>query len=118
MSAEPWLPAQDFATRNVETQRHDPKSMLTLVKRLMHLRQEPGLAYGVYATLSTDPPLYSYTRTAGHSRYGVTLNFSGEEQDVALPAKPVLSTLLDDAHPPGQTFRLRPHEGLIWVPIP
>ena len=49
-TAEPWLPlAADWATRNVEAQRSDPASMLTLHRRLLALRRDhAALAVGGY----------------------------------------------------------------------
>ena len=40
-TAEPWLPlAEDWAACNVESQRSDPGSMLTLYRRLLALRRD------------------------------------------------------------------------------
>src|SRR5262249_10845108 len=37
---EPWLPVNaDYAQRNVDMQRNDPRSMFTLTHRLLHLRR-------------------------------------------------------------------------------
>lgn len=49
-TAEPWLPlSADWATRNVEAQRSDPASMLTLHRRLLALRRDhAALAVGGY----------------------------------------------------------------------
>ena len=41
-TGEPWLPAVDPAERNVEAQRDDPGSMLSLVRELIALRRELG----------------------------------------------------------------------------
>lgn len=112
-TVEPWLPAQDFATRNVEAQRQDAASHFNLTRRLLRLRQEPGLLTGAYRTLPTEDPVYSYRRG---DDYGVCLNFGAEERTVQLPvtATPVLSTCMDDHHTTGRRFTLRPHEGLLW----
>ena len=47
-AAEPWLPlSEDWPTRNVEGQRSDPASMLTLYRRLLALRRDhAALAVG------------------------------------------------------------------------
>jgi alpha-glucosidase len=51
---EPWLPYGDFAACNVESQRHDPGSVLSLVRDLVGLRDAiPELRDGDYATLPT-----------------------------------------------------------------
>jgi alpha-glucosidase len=39
-TGEPWLPVVDPAQRNVESQRDDPGSMMSLYKRLIELRRE------------------------------------------------------------------------------
>jgi alpha-glucosidase len=39
---EPWLPSVDPAERNVEAQRDDPRSMLSLVRELIVLRRQLG----------------------------------------------------------------------------
>jgi alpha-glucosidase len=41
-SGRPWLPAVDPSERNVEAQRDDPDSTLSLVRRLIALRRELG----------------------------------------------------------------------------
>ena len=47
---EPWLPlAPDYRETNVERQRNDPESMLSLYKRLLAYRREtPALTAGTY----------------------------------------------------------------------
>jgi alpha-glucosidase len=48
---EPWLPFGDPATCNVQQQRHDPDSMLSLTRDLIGLRDAiPDLRRGTYAT--------------------------------------------------------------------
>ncbi len=41
-TGQPWLPLTDPARRNVEAQRDDPASMLSLVRQLIALRRELG----------------------------------------------------------------------------
>lgn len=49
---EPWLPYGDYAAINVEAQRHDPDSMLSLTRDLIGLRDAlPELRRGSYQRL-------------------------------------------------------------------
>ena len=49
-TVEPWLPFGDFAACNVEDQRRDPDSMLSLCRDLIGLRDAvPDLRSGAYA---------------------------------------------------------------------
>jgi alpha-glucosidase len=51
---EPWLPYGDFAAYNVEHQKHDPDSMLSLTRDLIGLRDAmPELRRGGYTPLPT-----------------------------------------------------------------
>jgi alpha-glucosidase len=61
---EPWLPFGDPATCNVERQRHDPDSMLSLTRDLIGLRNAiPDLRRGSYRTLPiTDGSLWAWAR--------------------------------------------------------
>lgn len=61
---EPWLPiADDAATLNVETERSQAGSMLSLYRRLLELRAaEPALSVGSYAPLPASGDLLAFTR--------------------------------------------------------
>jgi glycosidase len=111
----PWLPlAEDFATENVAVQDADPKSMLSLYRRLIELRRaRPALSVGSYRQVYVDDDLFIYARRHGAREVLVALNFSGAER--ALPPgaadglRPVLSTYLDEA----ELGVLRADEGLL-----
>jgi alpha-glucosidase len=124
---EPWLPVStDHATRNVEAQSRDPKSILNLYRQLLHLRKEtPALYRGSYEALETGAgDCYVYLREFEGAGCIVLLNFSPESRQVTLPrglcGKTLLSTYLDR---PGDRPRneilngltLRPFEGLILL---
>ena len=120
-TAEPWLPvSDDFAEVNVEAQRADPRSMLSLHRALIDLRRrEPALAVGDYAPIASDGPVLAYLREQGDRRYLIALNFSNETARLMPPEAPgsgeiVLSSHLDRA---GETVAdvlgLRPDEGVI-----
>jgi alpha-glucosidase len=63
---EPWLPLGDPAVCNVEDQRADPGSMLTLTRDLIALRSGcPDLVDGVYAARDSSPGSWAWARGEG-----------------------------------------------------
>jgi alpha-glucosidase len=127
----PWLPvAADHARVNVESEREDPGSMLTLHRRLIALRRaEPALAVGSWTAVEAEGDLLGYVREHAGRRLLVALNLGhrpcaldGAALDGAFGGAPgaearvVLST-----HPgrEGETMprrggvTLRPDEGVI-----
>ncbi len=76
----PWLPLGDVAACNVEDQRAERGSMLTLAHDLIALRREtPDLRTGTYRSLPAPEGVWAWQRGAGHV---VVANLSGN--DVAL----------------------------------
>jgi alpha-glucosidase len=62
-SVQPWLPLGDLATCNVEGQRDDPDSMLSLARDLIALRRaRPELQLGGYASLHPSPGAWAWSR--------------------------------------------------------
>jgi alpha-glucosidase len=60
---EPWLPFGDIGACNVEDQRGDPGSMLTLVRDLLALRRDaPALQTGSYRTLEAPTGAWAWSR--------------------------------------------------------
>jgi alpha-glucosidase len=121
-SAKPWLPvASDAGRFNVAAEREDPRSLLTLYRRLIQLRRaEPALHQGRYHTVTGDDHVIAYQRSEGSKEFLMVLNLSPVPQtlSVALPAnlKLVLSTHLDRQEGPvALPLTLRPDEGLILV---
>ncbi|MFL5586720.1 MAG: alpha-amylase family glycosyl hydrolase [Ktedonobacteraceae bacterium] len=118
---KPWLPiADDFQTYNVTVEQHDPRSFVTLVCRLLALRRAlPALTLG--SQQSIDQPnaaCFVYQRQYADQRCLVILNFSAQEQVVALPEQEqgrlLLSTHLDrEGPPPLSDVHLRGNEGLL-----
>jgi alpha-glucosidase len=78
-TGEPWLPvADDVASNNVQAQRVDPGSMLTLHRALLDLRRrEPALHVGGWAPVDADGDVLAYTRSHGGTRFLVALNLGG-----------------------------------------
>src|SRR3954470_6987237 len=74
-SAEPWLPMGDISTCNVERQRADPRSLLTLYRELLQLRRrEAALQLGDYKPLRSRNDIMAYQRVLDGSRIAVLLN--------------------------------------------
>jgi alpha-glucosidase len=73
-SATPWLPLGEHASVNVEAQRADPGSVLTLVRDLIALRRQlPDLRSGAYET--TESPEGTWVWRRGE-RIVVALNMT------------------------------------------
>jgi alpha-glucosidase len=117
----PWLPlAEDFAAVNVEAERDDPGSMLSLYRALIELRRsEPALAVGTYAPLTAEGAVLVYTRREGARRFLIALNLGPEPARLRLPDEPgayegVLTTHVKRGQPPkGGVLDLRGDEGVI-----
>jgi alpha-glucosidase len=119
-TVEPWLPvAGNYRKRNIESQKRDSMSLLTLYRRLLHLRQSSlALTRGRYSPVN-DAPLncFVYLREYEQERYLIALNFGAEFCEVEFhdaTGKIVLSTELDRAEGlPLSALSLRPHEGIL-----
>jgi alpha-glucosidase len=79
---EPWLPYGDYRSNNVDAQRSDPDSMLTLTRDLIALRNTlPELRTGGYETLpASDERVWAWRRG---DRVVVACNISAESAEVA-----------------------------------
>jgi alpha-glucosidase len=77
-TAEPWLPVSvTYRRNNVELQRDDPYSMLSLHRRLLELRRiEPALSIGSYTPVPSPRNVLAYLREAQGRRFLVMLNLS------------------------------------------
>lgn len=119
-SASPWLPvAPQAAQVNVTAQQDDPRSILTLTRRLLALRRTmPALTDGRYQVIDGAPATcFVYLREAAGQRLLVALNFTHDEQLLRLPdvrGTILLSSHLDRTGPVAlEALRLRGDEGLI-----
>jgi alpha-glucosidase len=113
-TGRPWLPiADDYREVNVERERDDPRSFLTLYRQLLALRRAtPALAVGGFEPVRVRDDVFVYARTLGDQRLVVALNFSHQPRAVELPAgRVLLSTHLD--RDPADLGPLRPDEGLV-----
>ncbi len=118
---DPWLPlSPDYPVYNVEAQRTDPRSILTLYRRLLALRRaEPALSVGRYRSLPAEGELVAYLRADDAQRFLVALNFGSwvrrySCRQLGLRGEIALSTYLDreGERVEGEVL-LRPDEGVV-----
>jgi alpha-glucosidase len=84
-TGDPWLPAVDPSERNVEDQRDDPRSTLSLVRELIALRRELG---GEFELLEAAEGVVSYRR-GGHT---VAINTTADPRPAPLRGTPMLQS--------------------------
>ncbi len=120
-SGTPWLPvSHDYTTLNVEHQRNDPHSMLTMQRRLIALRRnEASLTNGPYAPVLSDGDLIAYTRGTDDRTFLIVLNLGGNPQELSLArlgrsGTIVLNTQLDrEGESVSGSIALRGDEGMV-----
>ena len=119
-TGSPWLPlADDYRSVNVDTERSEPTSMLSLHRRLIELRRrEDALAVGGYRSRGVRGDLLAYERSYDERRYLVALNLGPDDGRWALDdgeaGRIVVSTHLDREHEDvANAVRLRPNEGIV-----
>ena len=115
-TGDPWLPVDTETTADVQRQRADPRSALSLYRALLRLRRsEPALSLGAYITVRHNDAVLVYERRYEGRWLQIMLNMTGQVQPIPIEEpidKIVLSTWLDDAACRG-ALQLRPNEGLI-----
>lgn len=81
----PWLPlVENWRALNVESQRSDSASMLSLYRQLIALRRsEPALELGDYLGLGATGSVLAYLRQLGDSRFLVVLNLGSTRAEFA-----------------------------------
>ena len=118
-TGEPWLPMTDQpGTYSVQAQLADPRSMLSLHRRLLALRRgEPALHAGSWADVEAPEAVVAFDRAAAGARFRVLLNLGDEPVEIPLDGgwRVALSTGLDraDGEPVTRTASLRGDEGLL-----
>jgi len=118
---EPWLPiAEDYPQINVEAERDDPFSMLSLYSRLIKVRRcESALEVGVLEPVETTGDLLSYVRRDGESAFLVALNFGTKPETLNISrmgfeGRITLSTWLNRWEDSVRgDLSIRPEEGLL-----
>jgi alpha-glucosidase len=101
-TGEPWLRPIDPAERNVEAQRDDPASMLSLTRELIALRRELGDGFEL---LNAADGVVAYRR----GEHTVAVNTTAEPRPVPLQDDPRLETALGAL----RDGALAPHAGAI-----
>lgn len=124
-----WLPVDpDFKTKNLESQRHDPRSFFSLYRTLLHLRRhkEP-LRHGNYHPVINDhPQIVSFARRHENDQAITLVNFSDREaapniyNTQQIMGRVILSSIDITADKVISTERpvpLRPYEAVIISPL-
>lgn len=120
-TVEPWLPlAPDWQDNNVEVQKREPRSMLSLYRALLGLRRrEPALALGDYRTLAIEGDVLVFRRRGAGKAFAIALNLEPVPKAVLfteddIRGRIVLSTHLDrEDEPVERELALRADEGVI-----
>ena len=118
---QPWLPvSDDYPVTNVQAEDSDPKSLLTLYRKLLQLRRNhPALVEGSYEPVTQSGDLLIYIRRSPVRNLLVALNLGSAPFDLLLGSlrvrgRIILSTHLDrDAGPILTDVALRSDEGVI-----
>jgi alpha-glucosidase len=100
-TGRPWLPlALDCDRINVERQRDDPGSILTLYRRLLALRRErSALAVGAWELVAGTGDVLAYLRSAATDRCLVALNLGSSRQKLEIPVGFHGGRVLISTHP-------------------
>ena len=99
-TVEPWLPLNsDWAVVNVEAQRRDSDSMLTLTRALLRLRRDtPCLVRGGYRTLAVQGDVLMFAREDQAARRIVALNLEPEPKLVLFGEEEIKGTIVLSTH--------------------
>jgi alpha-glucosidase len=117
-TGDPWLPiTPNLDAVNVEAQRDNPDSMLTLYRQLLtYRRRTPALRLGRYYPVEAAPAgCFAYIRQFNDQRRLIALNFTDAplELDLEDEGTIALSTHPDRDTATVTTLTLNPDEGLI-----
>jgi alpha-glucosidase len=87
-AVHPWLPvSDDYSVVNVQSEDDDPRSILTLYRRLLSLRRaHRALSVGKYAPVATAGHLLAYVREEPPERFFIALNFGEDPYELSLDA--------------------------------
>jgi alpha-glucosidase len=118
---EPWLPIEEaWPMRNRAVQERDPRSLLSLFRALITLRQsQSALHAGAYTSIDTNQPdVFAFRRDLqGTPGFLVLLNFGASTRRLrtgCAKTQVALSTAMDRAgESPGEEVELLPNEGLL-----
>jgi alpha-glucosidase len=116
-TVKPWLRVNpDYATRNVEAERHDPQSLLNYYRALIALRREsPALRCGTFRALNRPIDVFVYERESNGQRLLIALNFFA--RPAMLPLDSAWQLRLSSVNRPMAAFafpmQLLPNEAII-----
>lgn len=119
----PWLALNPtYREINVETERHDPKSVLNYYRSLIRLRKGSDLfVYGDYELADAEnESVYAYVRSWEKEKALVVVNLTERPavfEDAATLARfenLLLANLEIAAHPPTSKIELRPFEARVY----
>jgi len=119
-AGSPWLPlAPDARQVNVEVATNEPRSMLSLYRRLLALRRESmALSMGRYLPVEASGDVLAYAREGVSGKLVVALNLGPEPARVPIPwrCRILLSTHDDrEGERVRAPLRLRGDEGVVAV---
>ena len=111
---EPWIPiGPDHDRRNVENEKDDPESFLSLYRRRLALRRSrPSLRSGSIRCIDAPPDVLLYERREGLEATTVGLNFSADPVQVHQPGDLLFATGEHEEHP--GSAMLGPHSAVVW----
>ena len=119
-TGKPWLPLNtDWTGRNVALMAEDPRSILTLYRRLLAIRRAMlPLSVGDFALLDAEGDVLAYERRHGAQRLIVALNLGEQPHRFKLPnwvydSRPLLSTVDEATVIEDDVLVLREDEGVI-----
>jgi alpha-glucosidase len=122
-TATPWLPVgSGVETCNVEAERDDPQSVLSLHRALLKLRWKRwALSAGSYERVEAAEDCLAFIRRHDRERLFVALNFAQAPLTVKVPGKfrngrVLLSTAMDRGGTITETVALRAAEGVMLAP--
>jgi alpha-glucosidase len=92
IASEAWLPMGDCAAINVAKQLDDASSMLSLYRRMIHLRKHSrALSEGTYRSEANAPEdCLVFHRETGSQHVMVALNFSDARRRIEIPRASIL----------------------------
>lgn len=115
-ASEAWLPLGDCEAINVEKQLGDSSSMLSLYRRMIHLRKtNRALSEGTYRTEANAPEdCLIFHRETASEHVMVALNFSNEPRGIEIPHASILLSTSDRVGIVGGNIQLAPTEGVVF----
>ncbi len=114
-TGKPWLPFGGQGT-DVAAQAADPRSMLSLYRRLIALRKtSPALLQGAIAAVRADGSVLSYERRSAEQRLGIHLNLGDATRSVTVGAGRILVSSHGHHDVVAGRLSLGPAEGVVLL---